>query len=355
MKTTVVPKYIITIILLGSALLPLRIFGQSPFSGSIDSLICRGIDQTLFCQFDSAMSTFKILKKLKPDNIAGNFYLAATLQSKMMDFETTSQADEFYSYINRAIDIGETAIEINNNDSWTLFYLGSSYTYKGMFQVKEGALIKGFVSAKKGMGYLHRAVKIDSSLWDAYLGIGNYDYWSGRFYKYLKWLPWIKDKREQGVRLLELAVNKGTFSKWIGINSLAWVEYDRKHFFKSLILFRRGINRYPRSRFFQWGIADCLFKLNDFKDAAFQYLKLLKDIKNRTPNYGYNEAEIRQKLMLSYFGLGLYEECIRQADLIIGLNVNKETAKRIKKHRKLAKEYKKRCIEKQAVIHADQK
>jgi len=334
---------IILILLLSLILLPSHLFGQSPFAEDIDSLICRGIDQTLLCQFDSAMSTFKTLRTIKPDNIVGYFYLAATLQSKMMDYETTSQADEFYSLINKAIDIGESVREKNNNDSWTLFYLGTSYTYKGMFQAKTGGLIKGFVSAKKGIGYLRRAVKIDSSLWDAYLGIGNYDYWSGRFYKYLKWLPWIRDKREQGVRLLELAVKKGTFSKWIGINSLAWVEYDRGHLFKALMLFEKGINRYPGSRFFQWGIADCLFRLNDYKGALYQYKKLLDDIKNNTPNYGYNEAEIRRKLMLCYFGMKLYDECIEQADLILGLNVDKEIAKRIKKHKNMAKEYKKRC------------
>ena len=322
---------------------PVQSFTQSPFSDRIDSLITTGIDQTLRCEFDSVMVTFNIFKQKKPEHFVGYFYLAATLQSEMMDYESDSRKDEFYSLIDKAVHVGELQVQIDENDSWTHFYLGTTYLYKGMFQAKSGSLISGFISAKNGIAHLKQALQIDSTLYDAYLGLGSYEYWSGRLYKYLKWLPWIKDNRKEGVKKLRLAVQKGTFSKWIGINSLAWIEYDRKNFFQSLMLFRRGLRKYPESRFFLWGYADCLFMLKDYKGAVFVYQKLLEDIKTTTPNYGYNEAEIRRKLMLSFFGLRLYDLCVEQANLILKLNPDKKIEKRIKKHKKEAKEYIKRC------------
>jgi len=335
---TFIPTFIGCFLLLSAAAT-----AQTPFSPALDSMICRGIDQTIMCRFDSALATFSRVRDARPGHSAGYFYLAATIQSRMMDYERNDSADDFYRLIDKAISLGEDSASSEDTGAWHLFYLGSSYMYKGMFQVKTGSMLAGFISAKKGTAMLRRAVEQDSALWDAFLGIGNYAYWSGRFYKYLKWLPWISDQREQGLAMLNTAVEKATFSRWIAINSLAWVEYDRGNYFKALSMFRQGERRYPKSRFFTWGIADCLFRLNDYKSALFAYEELLKDVQENTPNWGYNEAEILKKMLLSCFGLKLYEQCEKHAQAILSLKCPPDVQKRIKKHRIIAEEYLVRC------------
>ena len=160
---------------------------QTPFSSEVDSLILRSIDCTFMSQFDSAMAVLQPVVDRYPDHIAGYFYQAATLQSKMMDYETDLWEKAFYQKIEQAISVGKMQIEEGKHDSWTYFYLGNSHSYKGLYQAKTGGLISGFINARKGLYYLNKAVEMDSSLYDAYLSIGNFKYWEGRFYQY--WWP----------------------------------------------------------------------------------------------------------------------------------------------------------------------
>ena len=321
-----------------------EVLAQSPFSSKIDSLILKGIDQTFFCKFDSAMLTFQKIIDRHPNDLVGYFYQAATLQSEMMHYETDIWGKDFDQLIDKAILLGKKEIENGDDDPWTYFYLGSSFSYKGLYQAKTGNYISGFMSARKGLSYLKKAVEKDSMLYDAYLGLGTYKYWSGRFYKYLKWLPWIRDEREEGIRMVKYSVSRGTFSHWVGINSLGWIEYDRKNYWGALALFQKGLKKYPGSPFFIWGVADSYYRLGNFVKAVEIYQKLLTSILSASLNNGYNEIECRLKLGMSYYTLGQYKNALYQYNAILKRKVEKKIARRLKKHYRLAKEYKKRSL-----------
>lgn len=290
------------------------------------------------------MFTFQKIIDQYPDDLVGYFYQAATLQSEMMHYETDIWGKDFEQLIERAISLGKKEIENGNNDPWTYFYLGTCFSYKGLYQAKIGNYISGFVSARRGLGYLKKAVEKDPTLYDAYLGLGTYKYWAGRFYKYLKWLPWIRDEREEGIRMVKYSVEKGTFSYWVGINSLAWIEYDRKNYWRALALFQKGLGRYPDSPFFIWGVADSYYRLGYFVKAIKVYKKLLKVILSAPLNNGYNEVECRLKLGMSYYALGQYKNALSQYNAILKRETEKKIARRLKKHYRLAKEYRKQSL-----------
>jgi tetratricopeptide (TPR) repeat protein len=274
----------------------------------------------------------------------GYFYQAALFQSKMMDYETDRWEKEFYDFAGRAIELGERQIEFSR-DPWIFFYLGSAYGYKGLYQAKSGSLISGFLSAHKGLGYLKKALELDSTLYDAHLALGSYKYWSGRFYKYLRWLPFISDDRKEGLAEVRLAVDRGRFSYWVGLNGLAWIEYDRGRFSSALALFDQGLAQYPESRFFIWGRADCLFRLNRFAEAGKEYEALLSSIMNAEVPSPYNEVSCRFKLVQCDDFQKKYPEALAQAETILALKADSQTAKRIHEHVKKAKEYRDRCLE----------
>lgn len=320
-------------------------FAQSPFSPEIDSLILRGIDQTFVCAFSEATLTFADIVDRYPDHYVGYFYQAATLQSMMMDYEGPYWETEFYGLIDRSIHLAEASIERDEEDAWAHFYLGSAHTYKALYLVKAGGLISGLKSARLGLEHLNRAVELDSSLYDAYLGIGSYKYWSGRFKKYFKWLPWVKDEREEGILLVMLAVNRGTFSRWVGINGLAWIEYDKKEYDKALQHFLMGLEKYPNSRFFLWGTADTYFRMEIFDEAAVLYENLLVDIQSVTVNNGYNEIVCRYKLVKTYFAQQKYQEALRHCEAILKRSVDPWVEKRVKSRIKDAGKYRDRCVD----------
>ncbi len=317
------------------------ITGMSPFSSEIDSLILRGLDQTLCCQFDSAENTYQQITDRHPGHPLGYFYQAANLQSKMMDYETDLWEDLFYDYTEKAISLSIQRIDGGDEDPWTYFYLGSAYSYQGFFKAKTGSLLSGFVSASRGIRTFKKVMELDSTLYDTYLGLGNYKYWSGRFYKYLQWLPWIHDEREEGIRMIQISVNQGAFSHWVGLNSLGWIEFDRNNFPAALAIFQRGLEKYPESRFFLWGLADTYFEMEDYSNAIPLYSQLLTSIQAAKLNNGYNETECQIKLAESYYMIEQYETALHLCIQILEKKLDKKIARRLKKQVKMAEEYRK--------------
>jgi tetratricopeptide (TPR) repeat protein len=311
---------------------PLR--AQAP-----DSLLLSGIRLTLACDFDGAMEVFRSYGQAHPDDPAGPFYAAATLQSAMMDAESDGHEREFFDYIDRAIRMGESLLAAGRADARLYFHLGNAYNYKGLYEAKRGALAAGVLHAHRGAGYLEKALAADSAYEDAYLGVGNYKYWSGRYYRYLRWLPWIRDERELGVRMVRRAVEKGTLSRWVGMSSLGWIEYDRKNYSEGLLLFRIGLREFPESRFFLWGEADCLFAMGDFAAAAGRYENLLASILGSEGQSGYNEAECRYKLMTAYDRLGRGAAAGAQARAVLAMKPEAAAEKRMERQRKAAREW----------------
>jgi tetratricopeptide (TPR) repeat protein len=307
---------------------------QSP-----DSLLLPGIRLTLVCDFDGALAVFRAYEKKHPHDPAGPFYVAATLQSAMMDAESDRHEKEFLKEVNSAIRMGDSLLAAGHGDARLYFHLGNAWSYKGLYEAKAGGLATGVLHAHRGVKYLEQALAADSLYEDARLGVGNYKYWSGRYYKYLRWLPWIRDERELGVRLVRRVIDKGTLSRWVGMSSLGWIEYDRKNYQEGLRLFRQGLAMFPDSRFFLWGEADCLFANGDYGQAAGRYENLLASILGDEGQSGYNEAECRFKLMKAYDALGRQAAAETQARAVLTMKTDASVFKRTERQRKAAAEW----------------
>lgn len=312
---------------------------KSPFPSQLDSLILLGIEATFLQYYDQAESLFIQLEKMYPEHPAGLFYRAATLQSKIMDYETSQWGEEFEARIGKAIRLGEQALQKNPGDAWLYFYTGNAYLYKGLYLGKTGRLVSGFLYARKGINYLEKAVEMDRSLYDAYLGIGSYKYWAGRFYKYLSWVPGIQDERELGIQMVQKAIEKSRFSKWVGMNTLGWIEYDRKNYTTAMELFSKGLSQFPKSRFFLWGMADCAFGMGNYPLAIQLYSELLESLFEAGQKNGYNEAECRLKRMQAYKCIGDKFAAKKEAEAILAIKPGeKKVLPRLERHYRMAKE-----------------
>jgi tetratricopeptide (TPR) repeat protein len=316
---------------------------QSPFSGEVDSLILKGIDQTINCQFDSAENTYKQIIGLHPHHPVGYFYQATNLQSKMMDYETTLWEDSFYVYIDETKRLSTELIGRGDEDPWTIFFLGSAYSYQGLYQVRSGKILSGFINAGKAVGFYKKVLKMDPDFHDANMGLGNYKYWSGHFYQYLQWLPWIRDERPEGIEMVQRAVDHGTFTYWFGMNILGWMAYDRKEYEAALDIFQKGMVKYPESRFFLWGLADTYFAKGDYQQAVDHFEKLIVSIQRGKINNGYNETICRLKIGTSLYRMKQLEAALHEFIVLLDRKLDKRTARRLKKELRSAEDLKKQC------------
>jgi tetratricopeptide (TPR) repeat protein len=307
---------------------------QTPYSSEIDGLVRRCMDYNFACRFDSALACARTIEETLPDESIGYVCGAGVLQSMMIEYATDQWEKEFYGSIDQAVRKGESRIRKKQDLSWNRYCLGSVYLYKGLYRGKTGDLVSGVIHAHRGVKLLEKAYSADSTLYDALVGIGSYKYWAGRFYQHLSWLPWIGDERDLGVQMVEKAIHQGMFSYYAGLNSLGWIEFDRNHCESGLSLFRKGLEKYPDSRLFLWGEADCLFRLNRMKEAAAVYEKLLASIIGDRISNSVNEI------------LSCTESALIQSNAVLLMKIDPKTAKKTEKQRQTALEIRNRCADK---------
>ncbi|MBN2029318.1 hypothetical protein JW824_03640 [bacterium] len=283
---------------------------QTKYPSYPDSLIHKGIDQTFSCQFDSALLTFQNLIDSHPESPSGYLYRALVLRAMMMDFESDQWEEEFYELVDRTIDLGKKEIEEHKNNALTHFYIGGGYFLKGISQAKSGKIIPGVLNARRGLGYLNEVLDRDSTFYDAYIILGNYDYLTGRYYRHVDWLPGISDNRERGIERLKLTIQRGLLSRWAGVISLGWIAYDMENYSLALDLFLSGHQHYPESRFFLWALADTHLKLKQYDDAIWIYQQLFTSVQQQTGNTLYNQLVLHYKMASA---------CMAQQDYSIAL------------------------------------
>jgi tetratricopeptide (TPR) repeat protein len=317
------------------------VYGQM-HTALLDSLISRGIHLTVACEFDSAQKIFERIVRCDPESPAGYFYLAANLQYKLLDHETEAWKPEFEDLITRTIEKGRALQKQKKGNMWTAFYIGSAYGYQGLLQARTGALLPGFLNARKGFKILKKLISENPSFYDAYLGTGNYDYWAS---KYLKWFFWVPDKRKQGIEATEIAVEKGKYCRWIGLNSLGYIYYDNGQYQKAVNCFKRGLNAYPGSRFYLWGLADSFFKQNAFLEALEFYGQILESLKGVSGKNGYNEAICHFKMLKCRMALEEWEAALEHCTFILEQKVDPPVQKRLRSRYRDTEKLKMSCLQ----------
>jgi tetratricopeptide (TPR) repeat protein len=297
-----------------------------------------GIEHIFRAEFNSALSTFKQVCDRYPDHPAGYYYMALTYQSMMMHYETARWENIYFNLLDSTRTLVESMLKMSGSDPWLLFFLGNTYAYQGMYEAKRGHLFSGFKDAKTGVDLLKRAVELDSLFYDAYIGIGNYRYWAGKYYRYIRWLPFIGDERDQGILEIETGMKQSHYSYWEGVNSLAWVQYDRSRFDEANRLFFLGAAHFDSSLIWIWGLADTFKKAENYKEALKYYRKIISVVSDDSLESGYNEVLARWKVIQCLEALNQPEAIPRQVEFILNQPVEFSRSEKAMEYRKKAEE-----------------
>jgi tetratricopeptide (TPR) repeat protein len=237
------------------------------------------IEYTIHSKFDQALQLVQKQIAENPQNYQAYFYLAATLSSKMTHFENNDDEDDFMSAIDSTIKIIEFNLEDTRgiapkNHAEQLFYLGSAYGYLAFYQGRTGGYLPALSNGLKSNNLLNLAVVIDSTLYDAYLGIGVFKYWRYSKLKFISWLPFIPDERDEGIKYIKLAIEKSATSKYMAMHQLVYILCDYGYPDEAIEYADEIIKKYPDSQFMWWAAAKAYDKSDDFENAIYAYTKL---------------------------------------------------------------------------------
>ncbi|UCF65514.1 MAG: hypothetical protein JSW33_06690 [bacterium] len=319
---------------------PMRIWAllPDPVAEPLKSTILRGIELTLNNQFEQADQLYQDIIDSLPHYPAGYFYKGATMQAEMLDAENFQNKQAFYTLMNKTIQIADSLDRLGEDNAWIYFYKGSAYLYRSFLKMKDGNWYAAYQDARKGVKTLEAAVQKDSTLYDAYLGIGSYKYWKSAKAKFLLWLPFISDQREQGMELVSEAIQKGLFIEVVGKDQLVWILMDYGDIRQALILARENHQSYPTSRFLKWTLASAAFYAGEWPLSEKLYDELLLEVRQLPVNNGFNEVDCLVRLAEIARENESWDKTLLYADEALRISMDSDTRERAKNKLKKALE-----------------
>ena len=315
------------------------LFAYSQDNGStLDSLIHHGITLTIRQHYDEAAECFSEISAKYPRSPAGPFFLAANIQSKMIDFETDEWEKTFDNYFESATARAENLLKNNPSDTSAHFYYGAAYAYKALYLARKKKYLSSLKSSSICLRHLQTTLDLDSTYYDAFLGMGSYYYWRSRMTQFINWLPMIKDRREEGIEMISLALRNGKFTKWVAVNNLSYILIDTGRLDEAWRIAEEGYSAFPKSRFFLWPMAEIHFRTSNFIEAIELYGSILASLDTEPIYNHYNHLVCYLKIASAYYKLNRFEHAIEYCNKILALPENKIKGHKVKSKISEAKE-----------------
>jgi len=239
------------------------------FPVNIDSAILKGMDAAYREHFNKAESLFLYVKKNMKGHPVGYFLLSSLYELEYIDDGIEEKKEKFNAYADSGERIGENYINRNPQDALGYFFTGGIYTIQVFYFGLNGDYLKAVIKALPALDNLSKCIKIDSTIYDAYLGLGGYNYFKGFF-------PFVGGAKEEGLRQISLAINKGRYTRNLASIGLANIYIREKKYEQARVILRNLLKRYPDSRTINWPIFTSFFEEGKMDSALFYSDRLLE-------------------------------------------------------------------------------
>ncbi len=145
----------------------------------------------------------------EPYLFKGGLYLNMFQNLNNETQEEVSKLKEQILYLNnKAIEIARKLIKESPDDESLQYCIGGATGNIGRFYILNGQMWKAFWKGKKGYKMMKKIVDKDQEYYDAYLGLGIYNYFSAIMPKFVKALSFLlggsTGDKDEGIRQLKL-------------------------------------------------------------------------------------------------------------------------------------------------------
>jgi hypothetical protein len=156
------------------------------------------------------------------------YMLVAVEQTRILDYESYQiEGDSLYNTADSIKKVLTSRIpQLTGKDSvQCLFYIATIDGCMSVLQAKKGEILPALKNAIESVTMLNEVVRLDSSRYEAYMGIGLFHYYLNKSFK---WLPFIDANSEmEGI----VKVQQATFAQfpydYAAKNSLSWILMER--------------------------------------------------------------------------------------------------------------------------------
>jgi len=259
-----------------------------------DSVTLQIAHDIWYDRYRSAIEKTEDIVEREPDNPLGYFLLGTVYQTISEEYRNDSFNEMITVNLSKAIKLAKKRFENDpHNPNWP-FICGAAYGYRALHRAFHGSWWGAFQDGLRCSSNLKKTLKLDSTYYDCYLGLGAYHYHKTVKSKAFLWLPFVVDRKDQGIEELRLCVDSGCLATYNARESLLRIYFEERRFDELLLLADSLEKLTPSNPYNLLFYVRTLTALNRL-DEAEDKLQKLKLVWNRSPYYdpiGMFEAEL---------------------------------------------------------------
>ena len=273
-------------LLASAAVLPARAEIQLP--PDVMASATEGINGVYSLDFETADKNIAQVFAQYPDHPFAHFGNAMIAWSRYeYEFETSDEQQRkvFEKILDDSISGIKRWIKQHPDDPNAYMGIGALYGLRAMFSMRNRSWITAYFSGRKAIKNLERSLQLDPTYYDAYFGLGIYQYYAGTLPSVIKVLAKIvaiKGNPDEGVKQLNMAREKAMFTSDSAKLILIEVQNTRKSKYynpaKSLEYIRELRAKYPKNPLMHYVEVICLYETGDYDNVtaqAAQFLELI--------------------------------------------------------------------------------
>jgi len=296
-------------------------FSNSISSQSLQSHVNQGLAKAYNMELDAAEKIYNRIIDLYPEDPHGYYLIAQIYYWTFLGSKDKGEYQVFIKFADLAQSKIDRILDTDDKNVKVLHLAGNLASFRAMANAVNESSVDAFWSSKNAVNYFEKAIQINPKFYDAYLGLGLFDYAMSFVPEFLKWavkLTGLTSDKERGLRYIKTAFNRGNLETTEAAFHLSKIytdylaDYDSAYYYIQTV-----IPKYPRNTLFLYQYAVSLIKGREL-DRAIQPLNTVIRLNNKrfpqiTALAHYRKGEI-------YFKKNQFKSAIKEYEMFLDLN-----------------------------------
>ncbi|HEX4047507.1 MAG TPA: hypothetical protein VH309_06715, partial [Elusimicrobiota bacterium] len=243
-----------------AALLPRPASAGPRLSPAAAAQLDQGLGRLYSLDYSGSRAAFHKLIELEPDNPFGYLFEAGGIWwESSQEFGLFQDTPALQGLFEADVAAAQTKADayIDSDDPQMradgYFVSGMALGTLGQWRLMKGHWIDAYFAGKKAIKHLRKCVKLDPDYYDAYLGLGVFDYQAARLSGIAKlgFLLGVRGDEQRGLAEIRLAAGKSRYARRQASEFLLCIDLiDRRDFAASLSVLEKLRADFPQSPYY---------------------------------------------------------------------------------------------------------
>lgn len=289
-----------------------------------DRQIQVGLDKIYNFNWVEGKKIFNAIIKKDPQNPKGYHYKSVIYLWYYLGNFNEAYLDTFNYLSNKALDLANDIIKAKPSAEIS-YLIGAVYYNKSIAEASSGNYLQALWMSNQMKKNLDEAVQIKPDLYDAYLGLGLYNFALSQIPSSLQWaanLVGISADKEAGLSYVKKTVQKGKLAK-------VDAEFYLSQIYSRVIvnhpaareLLDELVQRYPKNLLFNFSLAWVNYELNDLNAAEKKLKPVIASKDSLYPFVVSNSAYLMGNI---FYSRNMYDSAITYYKLFLNKAVNND-------------------------------